>query len=172
MTIPPDFATAQAAGLAEIAAEATGGVLRTEKLGYGVDLDCFYDLTDNMAEIAAYPEDPAACRRLIAQYVYHLLDTPQGSLVDDKDWGLGICKLTNVGTTTAGLAEIAGRIKSAVQQCDYVDSAQVQIVVAYAPTTIRVTLRITPVDPAIGEFSMVVAATSSGVVLEALEGNP
>lgn len=170
MTIADAYASAFAAGLAELTPviSAPSGAL-----GYGCDLDCAGDITEDAAEIDARPDDPEACRKLLGQALYRRLITAQGALVDDRDYGLGLAVLVNKATSTASLQELSGRIRQEMEKDDRVDQAIVQLTTSAGETGIgtnlTISIRVFPEDPNVGPFSLVLAVTDGTVLLNAID---
>lgn len=149
-----------AAGIAELTQAAT---LPVEPFGYGRDLVCWEDLTATLAET-----DPATTQSL-AQDVYHRITTERGSLVDDPDYGEDVRGYVNEAMTERGLLSIGGRLSQEIRKDDRIGSVEVipelQLV---SPITLGLTLAITPEDPALQPFTMILAVTSAEAILKAI----
>lgn len=133
----------------------------TGPLGYGRDLSCVDDITPELAEV-----DPRSTRG-IGEAAIRRLMTPRGGLPDDPDYGLDLRALLNRGVADREAREIAGRIRLEVAKDDRIDDLAVAVTMP-APSTLRIEARITPADPDLTPFSLVLAVTSAGVLLEAL----
>jgi len=129
-------------------------------LGYGVDLACTTDLDPAMAEV-----DPMS-QRAVSEAIMRRLDCPRGALPDDPDYGLDLRGMLNTGTAAADITALAGRIRSEVQKDDRVDSVVVTVAPSPSGSVLAITLAITPIDPLIGGFRLVLSASSASVLLE------
>lgn len=131
-------------------------------LGYGTDVSCTRDLDPTMAEV-----DPFSVEAL-AEAIARSLDCPQGGLIDDELYGHDLRQYLNRGTTDADLVSAAGEIRAAVLRDDRVDSATVTVTPEGTPfgSTLRVKIRVVPMDPTLGEFTLTLLATDAGVLLE------
>lgn len=131
-------------------------------LGYGRDLSCITDVTDNMDEVDPFTMhaiSEAMCRRF---------STPRGQLQDDKNYGLDLRSYCNRGTPVAELRDLAGQVQSEATKDDRVDSCTAVVTFGDpAGTQMSVKLQITPVDARLGTFSHTLAVTSGEVQLEA-----
>jgi hypothetical protein len=130
--------------------------------GYGADLSCVSDLTETMDEI-----DPFSPRAL-GEALARRLDCPRGGLPDDADYGIDLRDMLNVGLTTAEIRALAAQIRTELLKDDRVDAIRVEVAPAPNGSSLRIALVVTPVDPQIGVFSMTLAATTAGVVIEAM----
>ena len=70
------------------------------------------------------------------------------------------------GVTTADIQSLAGRIRGEVTKDDRVDACSVVVTPSPTGSSLAITLSVTPVDPRVGGFRMVLAASSSAVLLE------
>lgn len=130
--------------------------------GYGSDLDCFDDITDDAAEL-----DPNSTLGL-AQAAYHYVSSPRGSIVDAPDVGIDLRSYLNVPLTAARVTELAGDVSSEIKKDDRF--AEVTVTVQQ-PTlaSLRVSITIEPADPELDTFALILAVTDAGVLVEAFE---
>jgi hypothetical protein len=134
-------------------------------LGYGTDFAGSHDLTETMDEI----EDPNSVRA-IADAAMRRLDTPRGGLIDDETYGKDVRALLNKGLTAAQIDAEAREIDSEVEQDDRIEKATTTVTPGGTPlgSRLRVSIRIVPVDPRLGDFTLTFSATDAGLILEAL----
>ncbi|HSN26434.1 MAG TPA: hypothetical protein VLT45_09115 [Kofleriaceae bacterium] len=134
-------------------------------LGFGTDLRGASDLFDTMDEITD-PNDPL----IVAEAIARRLDCPAGGLIDDPLYGKDLREYLNRGTTDAELMRTAAEIRAEVMKDDRVDQAVVTVTPGGLPlgSRLEISIRITPVDPRTGVFTMTLQVTSAAVVLEAM----
>lgn len=133
-----------------------------EPFGYGSDVSCGYDMDPGAAELDGM--NPL----VLAQATLRRLDTPRGSLPDDPSYGISLRSMLNAGTDPERINSMAGTIRNEVCKDDRIASAVVTVMPSVAGDAFKVVLRITPVDPRLGPFSMTLAVTSAAIVLEAI----
>jgi hypothetical protein len=133
----------------------------TEPFGYGKDLDCVTDLTDNWDEV-----DPFTVRA-IGQAIVRRLTTRRGQLRDDPDYGHDIRQYLHGAQTASDILDAQGETLSEITKDDRVDDAVVTVAIE-AGRSMRVTINITPVDARLGPFTLTLAVTSGAVLLEAI----
>lgn len=132
-----------------------------EPRGYGIDLVCIDDLTDDMQETD--PDSIAA----LAQDLYHRAIEDRGSNPDDPDAGEGIFRWLSQGMTQRDLTARAGSLAGEWRKDDRV--ADVQITVAAPDSkTLAITGLVTPQDPAFGPFKLIIAVTDGAAHLQIL----
>ena len=127
--------------------------------GYGSDISCAYDVDPSAAEVTG--------TLLLAQAIVRRLDTPRGSLPDDKGYGISLRSMLNAGVTSQDIASMAGRISNEVKKDDRVDNVLTTVTPSATGDTLSVVLLVTPVDSA-EEFTMTLAVTSGATLLEAI----
>lgn len=132
--------------------------------GYGQDLDCTTDLTEDLLEV-----DPSS-KTAIAQALLRRLSCPRGRLPDDPDYGFDLRGTLNRGTDANALRDLAGQIKSEVLKDNRIDGADVTTTYTAQTETLDVTLWIVAVDPALGEFSLTFAVQAGELMLKELNG--
>ena len=146
---------ALAAGLATLTETAT---VPDTPYGYGSDLWCESDLDPRMTEVT----DSAL---VLAQHCVRRLDTPNG-LPDDDDWGISISDYCNRPTTRQELYELEGAIAAELVDDDRIDEVQAEVESSADFTTLTVRLRIVPVDPLVGDFSLTLSVADVGILIE------
>lgn len=159
------MAPAMQEAIAAATAQLTRVVPVPNAIGYGVDLDCFDDVTAGLAEL-----DPNSVRG-ITQDIYHRLTTPNDRTVvreDDPNYGLNIVGLLHQGVDAAHLANSEGAVAEQCELSDRVQRATVNITVSLGPPcTYTVSISIDPKDPTVGPFQFVIAVTDGASLLEA-----
>jgi hypothetical protein len=133
----------------------------TGALGFGTDVWCTDDADENLSDVDAF--SPVG----IGQALVHRLTTPTGTLPDDRDYGLDVRGYCNRGVPVDELRDLAGAIRLEITKDDRVDDASVNVTIPEA-NTLRIAIRITPENPAITPFSMVLAAMPGELTLEIL----
>ena len=155
MTVVDDYLTETIPSLSPIAVPPTGD------LGWGTDLSCTSDFAPGFPDVAQ--DDVASIRQAL---VRRLL-TPRGSLYEDQDYGLQVAQLLNAGFDTKTAQGYAGAIRNELTKDDRVDECAVTLTVV-SLTEIRVDITVTPADPALETFDLVLSVADSAVLLEAL----
>ncbi len=133
--------------------------------GWGRDLS----VVDDIDELAS-ETDPGSEKGIAQAIVRRLARVPVGTLPDDPGYGLGLQYMLSKGLTTERLQEIAGQAKGEAEDDERVESVNVE---ARFDGNDKLTLdiTITTVDPDTANFVLVLAVTSTDVILEALDGN-
>ena len=134
----------------------------TAALGYGIDLDCVADVTEDFAETD--PESPEG----IAQATIRRLTTPRGSLADEPDYGFDLRSYANRGVATAELRTLALAVASEAGKDDRVLRADVDLAASLVARTLDVLIRIMPADPALQEFALTFVVTDADVLLDTI----
>lgn len=132
-------------------------------LGYGRDLSCVSDCTDEFTEIAS--DTPL----IIAQALARRFQTPRGTLLDDKDYGCDLRGMLNRGVTQEELRSLHTRVTNEAVKDERVElvTASVSIDTASAiDQTLQLSMVITPRDPRIEPFAFVLRVTDVQVLLE------
>lgn len=136
----------------------------TAASGYGVDLVCFDDFEPSLRET-----DPNSVESL-AQDNYHRLITEPGSLPDDLDFGKDITSWLSRGMTPLDVQDMQGEAETELLKDDRNQEVSASVVVSDSlPTTLALTLSITPADPELQTFTMIVAVDAAGVSLKAIQ---
>lgn len=131
-------------------------------LGYGVDLDCVTDCTDDFAEL-----DPSSPRG-IAQALLRRYQTRRG-MIDDPDYGLDVRSYCNRGVDVAELRSLATRMAAEARKDDRVASASVTVDFASIDGALDCTVEITPAIPGVDDFTLTFAVTDAGVLIDSLQ---
>lgn len=142
-----------AAGIAALARVATTPVA---PYGFGRDLVCVEDLTTTLRET-----DPTTVESL-AQDLFHRITTERGTILDDPDFGTDARDFLSAGATPTVLLAIGGQLSLECLKDDRVNKADVDVVTG-ASSALNVTLAITPADPALRPFTMIVALTPGSI---------
>lgn len=136
-------------------------------LEYGSDLDLTSgDMTPDAAELAADSQ------MAIVQDVVHRLSETRGRVPDAPDIGEDVLGLLNKGMSSSDFVERAGRISNEVSADDRIDSATTTITLTPDGSTFNVSIRIVPIDPAIGPFRLILAVTGGAMLLQAIQAAP
>ena len=133
--------------------------LPSGELGWGSDLSC----TDDFAE--GFPEVPADDVEGISQAIYRRLITPRGALLDDPEYGYHVAALLNAPLNQLAVEGIAGSIRNEVTKDDRVESVTVALE-QVDRRTIRLTISVTPIDPALSAFELVISAGDGSLYRE------
>jgi len=143
----------------------------TGPLGYGTDLSCAEDLTDSMEEVSGLDA------RVRGEAIVRRLTTPRSTLpdvrgTDLRDWNYGIDlrSYLNRGVTADEIRGLASNIRSEVTKDDRVSGVTVTVTPSPNGSSLAIDLLVTPRDPSIGAFTLVLAVTSASVLLEELRG--
>lgn len=139
------------------ALEVTSSIPSTP-LGYGCDVSCAGDVDPRWREVS----DDAL---VLAQHCARRLDTPSG-LPDDDAWGLSLSDYVNRPTTRRELDQLEGRIVSELIDDDRIDEVRAAIEASTDCSTLTVTIRVVPVDPMIGDFTLTLTVSDAGVLIE------
>lgn len=133
--------------------------------GYGIDLVCFDDIDPRMAET-----DPADLASL-AQDCYHRITTTRGTIPDAPDFGVNVIEFLHRGTTPQELAAMGGQCESEIAKDDRVDAVTVTLDVGIAAKSLAITVDVTPVDTAIGPFTLIVSVTDGAALLKEIQSS-
>lgn len=128
--------------------------------GYGSDLACETDLTETMLE------REGSDQLVLAEALLRRIDCPRGALPDDLDYGLDVRAYLSRGTVAADLRAIRGQIAAEWTKDDRVALAVVTGDPSPSGLELALSGRITPADPTIAPFTMVLSVTSAAVLLE------
>lgn len=145
---------AMAAGLVGIVPLAT----TPAATGYGRDLVCIDDLDPRGTET-----DPNSLAAL-AQDLYHRLATRRTLLPDDPDYGNDLLELLSRGATQTDLLAMAGAISAEMRKDDRVVDASTTLTVN--GDEMIVAIAITPRDPTIALFKLIVSVTDGATLLQ------
>lgn len=126
--------------------------------GYGRDLLCIDDLDPRAKET-----DPASLETL-AQDLYHRLATARGQMPDDDDYGMDLAEFLHRPTTDAELLAMAGQVSAELRKDDRV--SDVETTVTSSLTSLTVTVEVTPKDPDLEIFKLIVSVVDGEVLLK------
>lgn len=149
--------------IAEMTAELTSSGITGSVVGFGVDLICLDDFTPSMAET-----DPNSLESLV-QDNYHRLITEPGTVPDDLDYGIDVMGYLSLGMTQDDKLQISGDVETQLKRDDR--NAEVSATVAVTdtlPTTLALTVGITPADPALDPFTLLIAIDQTGTSLKVI----
>jgi hypothetical protein len=137
--------------------------------GWGSDLRCGEDLTEDFEELA--PDDPLT----VALHCFRGLNTDgeEGELADDPDWGIDLEKELSRGMTPNQIRDIETRIRGQVCRDDRLTN--VQIVTRWAAATEELSIEISAdIVDSDNDFSLTVVVSRTGTnLLEVLRnGRP
>lgn len=130
--------------------------------GYGSDLSCAADLSEDMEEV-----DPNSTLAL-GQAIARRLDCPRGKLPDDPDYGMDLRGYCNRGVTTSEIRSLATRVRNEVEKDDRIAGVTVTVTPSSTGSTLTVEIAVVPVDPRIGNFGLTLAVTSAEVLIETI----
>lgn len=148
-----------AAELERLRAEGRQVDLPVEPFGFGVDLVCRDDITPDAAELD--PNSPEG----IGQDLYHRAITERGFLVDDKDYGFGVQRLLHQGMRQRDLAMAAAELNGEFRKDDRVGDVTTTITPS-GTKALRIRSIVTPADPEVVPFEMILAVTDGQSLLE------
>jgi len=126
--------------------------------GYGSDISCTTDVEVHWAEISN-------TALIIAEHCVRRIDTPNG-LPDDDSWGISIADYCNRPTTLKEISELEGRVVSELIDDDRIDDLRVSIEVSSDFTTLTLRARVVPYDPLVGDFTLLLSVSDTGVIIE------
>lgn len=129
------------------------------QLGYGRDLSCVTDCTD------AFEETDPASPRGIAEGLARRFITPRGGLGnDDPDYGYDLTGLLHAGLTADNLRTLQSKLIGEGRKDERIERLSIRL--SLATGVLSVSCRITPRDPQLEPFSMVLQVTSAKVLIE------
>lgn len=134
----------------------------TAPLGYGIDLSCTTDLTEDLAEVD--PNSPIA----IAEALIRRFITPRGALPDDPDYGRDVRGHLNRGVTANDLRSLSGDLRNEARKDDRVDDADILVVSSANNSVLSIKATITPADIALGIFSLTFSVTDTTALIESI----
>lgn len=147
------------AQLAELIAGGRVADVPEPPLYWGSDLSCVTDCDAAFSELA--PGTPL----IVAQAAVRRLITPRGGLRDDPDYGLGLVSYCNRGVTQQDLRTLQSRCEAELLKDERLQAATATVVSA-APSELTVTVQLTPADPDLSPFALVIAVSDETVLLE------
>jgi hypothetical protein len=138
-----------------------GVPIPTGELGYGADLSCVLDLSEDLTEV-----DPFSVRAIGEATVRRLL-TARGSLPDHRDYGLDVRGMCNRGVPVAELRDLGGQVRNEISKDDRIESAAVTVT-SQAGGQLDFAVRITPAVIGLTPFSLTFAVVSGQLTVEAI----
>lgn len=144
-------------------------------LGWGRDLSCASDITPTLEEV-----DPSSTTG-IAQATFRRWDCPRGALPpdtgkDSRDYGQDLRGALNRGTTDADLNALGGSLRTEATKDDRIAAVPK---ILFAPTrtsganvSLAVTATLTPADPTLNAFDLILAVESGDLLLVAIGNTP
>lgn len=121
---------------------------------YGYDLSCIDDLDPSMIEVGGNLVLAQACARRLL--------TPNGTLLDDADYGYDLTQWIDADLDPADAAEIQVAIAQELQKDERVSSAT--CLLTYTQATSVITAQIT-IDGAAGPFQFVLTVSALAAIL-------
>lgn len=128
--------------------------------GYGSDLVCVSDIDPSIRMT-----DPARIEDL-AQDAFHRITTPRGNLPDDSDYGIDVSEMLSSPDDATTLIMQESIIRLELLKDDRYRNVDVTAGVAAKVRTF--TIQITPEDPALRTFTLIVPITQAGATLEVI----
>jgi hypothetical protein len=135
-----------------------------EPFARGVDLKCRNDLTPRLDEV-----DPNGLEGL-GQDLYHRLTTDRTTraiAIDAPDYGINVERFLSMPTDDAALASYEGQVAAECRKDDRVDRVEVTVTMQDSKN-MRITILVDPLDPELTTFTLIIAVTSGGALLEAI----
>lgn len=134
----------------------------TEPFGYGVDLACVDDLTEDMQEVDGFS------RQGLAESCIRFLTTDRDSIPDAPGRGWNVRRLLNRAFTASELAAQEGLAAAELEQDDRIVSATVTLEIVRKTRTVNMHFTVEAEDPALGTFEFTAAVTDGDALLELL----
>lgn len=137
--------------------------LQVAPYGYGSDLSCATDLTEDMAET-----DPESVQG-IAEMLVRFLTVERDSVPDAPGRGFNIYRLVREGQTPESIRTAQAQIVNEATEDDRIETATCTITVA-GLKKLDINVRCTPVDKALGNFELVLGVTPDDVLFNLVQG--
>lgn len=153
MSLLTDLIDADIAALERIVPVPTG------ELGYGVDLSCVTDLTPDLKEV-----DPNSVQGM-GESVIRFLTAERDSIPDAPGRGFNIYRLLASGLTPDDIHNAQAAISAEVEEDDRFESATATLEVV-GLKSIKIAIRIVPVDPALGAFDLILAVSDGELLYD------
>lgn len=145
-----------AAALARTMTELPAGTPPDDgELGYGHDLACVSDCSDDFAELG--PDDP----RIILQAIARRYQTPRGGLLDDEEYGFDLRGALHAGMTQRDLRQLQSKAVNEAMKDERVETVTLRL--TYAGGEVHGHLHVTPRDPRRAPFAGVLRITDQTV---------
>jgi hypothetical protein len=145
---------------AELATIERVTTVSTASPGWGGDLSCTDDFTDDFAELDG--DDPL----VVAQYAYRMLNTDGeiGELADEPDRGIDLVKMLSKGMTAKEILDIRGKVRGEIARDDRLTN--VACTGTWDPATESLSLEISAELLSSGEsFSLTIVVSETGMNL-------
>lgn len=133
-------------------------------LGFGSDMSCVDDLTEDMAEV------DGSTTRALAEALIRRIGTPRGSVLDAPDYGIDLRSYLHRGSTQSELLGLAGDVSNEWRKDDRVERVEVEISVIEFGRILRGRGRVYPADPSITPFTLTFGITDAAVAIEEIYG--
>lgn len=146
---------------AEIAATTRIASLPSGDLGYGADTICVDDL-DALMRVT----DPAGTAGL-AQDAYHYITTTRGTIQDAPDTGRNLLEYLSRASTPQEIANAQDELEKELEKDDRF--ASVTVAITFDGVSLTCSVTITPEDPALRTFTLVIVVTDGSTILNAIE---
>lgn len=137
----------------------------TAPFGYGTDISCDSDVDELARDVDGFTT------LALAQAAVRRLDCPRGALPDDANYGIDLRSYLNRPTTSQELLALGGQVRNELKKDDRIDTVTVRTETFNAGTEMRLKIAIRPFDPRLGGFSLTLAVTSAGIVVEEIAAN-
>lgn len=131
-------------------------------LGYGSDLYCDGDATDDFRELRG--SDPL----LVVQAILRRVTTPRGTLLDDSGYGEDVGRMLHLGMTPADRKAASDMLSAEVLEDDRVRSCTVDL--TDIPQGLNVRVRGELADGK-GPYSLTMVASSEATLLVEMHAN-
>jgi phage baseplate assembly protein W len=128
----------------------------TGDLGYGSDLSCTDDLSEDWSEL------DGSDVRLVAEAALRRLTTARGTLLDDPDYGLDLRSFLHRGQTPADLLAMRGAVRSELLKDDRIDDGALTVELIRSGVEIQISISVTASE---APFALTLAVTDSGALV-------
>lgn len=141
-----------------------------EPFGYGTDISCDSDVSPTLEMV-----DPFSTLG-IAQAVIRRWGTPRGGLPPDgkdaQDYGEDVRSWCNTGVTERDLRAKRSKLESEALKESTIAAIEAPITMTRTGAQVEITIDavITPKDPNLASFPLVLAVTSADIVIKAIGG--
>lgn len=134
----------------------------TGALGYGRDLSCITDCTDNFAEVSG--------PMLVLESVARSWITPRGTVLDDPDFGTDCRGILNHATPIQDLRMMQSRLQTEALKDERVETAQVRLEMDQLARRISATGTLGLRDWRNTTFTFVLSVTDGETLMTVLQG--
>jgi hypothetical protein len=145
---------------AQIAALPRAANPEPDALGYGVDLSCVSDLTEDMRETD--PESPEG----ILESCVRFLTTDRDSIPGAPGRGWNVRRLLNRAYTASELAAQEGLATQELEQDDRIDRVELSLIINVQKREIKIRFRIFPKSLALQPFDAIATVTDGEAIAE------